>query len=565
MLFYILAVLVAILVVVVCRWLRPKPYAGIPYNKESAGRILGDVPLLAPLIAQTKEFSGSITAITTRRLGSPVAQLLFPNIRKPMIVVEDAREIEDIILRRTKEFDKAPTTVDFMLPLFPHGTLSQYTTPELKAQKRLWSDGMTTSFLQKAAAPNIRTATLDLLELWSLKANSVHQDRPFEVIDDFQSMALDTIWAAVVGEPPGIVRYEVNKLQSCVAGKDEVGELEAPRGIFLRDAVAYIANAIATISNSPMPAWASKLETWMPRYRRFRATMSREISTAMANSVNRYQRLEQGMLDSDECDTCMMDLVLRRQVAQAQRAQRPMMDPTKDQSMHDEMLTMLAGGYDSTAAALCWFVRFMETYPDVQTELRSVLRSAFPDTKHPSVQSMLSADIPYLDAVCEECLRLGGVVKANMRQALVDTEILGLPIPKGAELFLNYHINLPPIPVSESKRSRASRAAVVKMGDGLSEKPGQDLDVFEPKRWLVKDEKTGKDKFNPFAIPALPFGGGPRGCFGRKLAVLEFRIVVQLLILNIEFLELPSEYKGHGAVEKVFRGPDKSFVRISVL
>jgi hypothetical protein len=52
---------------------------------------------------------------------------------------------------------------------------------------------------------------------------------------------------------------------------------------------------------------------------------------------------------------------------------------------------------------------------------------------------------------------------------------------------------------------------------------------------------------------------------GRKLAVLELRMVVQLLILNLEFLELPAEYKGHGAVEKIFRGPDKSFVRIKVL
>ncbi|KAK7224694.1 hypothetical protein V2G26_012697 [Clonostachys chloroleuca] len=565
MLSYILTALLAALVVGMWRWLRPKPFAGIPYNKESAGRILGDVPLLAPLIAQTKEFSGSITATTTRRLGSPVAQLLFPNIRKPLIVVEDAREIEDIILRRTKEFDKAPTTVDIVLPLFPHGTVSQYTTPELKAQKRLWSEGMTTSFLQRAAAPNIRTATLDLLELWSLKTNSIYQGRPFEVLEDFQSTALDTIWAAVVGEPPGIVRYEVTKLQSRIAGKTDVGELEAPRGMFLRGAVAYIAHAIATNSNSPIPAWASKLETWMPRFRRFRATMSREIGTAVAKSVDRYQCLGKGMLDNDECDTCMMDLVLRRQIAQAQKAQQPMLDPTKDQRMQDEMLTMLVGGYDSTADALSWFVRFMETYPGVQTELRSALRSAFPDTNHPSVQSMLAADIPYLDAVCEECLRLGGIVKATMRQALVDTEILGFPIPKGAELFLNYHINLPPIPVPESKRSRGSRAAVAKMGDGLNEKAGQNLDVFEPRRWLVRDEKTGNDKFNRFAIPALPFGGGPRGCFGRKLAVLELRMVVQLLILNLEFLELPAEHKGHGAVEKIFRGPDKSFVRIKVL
>ncbi len=70
-----------------------------------------------------------------------------------MIVLEDPREIEDILVRRNKEFDKSSTAIDTMGPIFPLGTLSQRTTPELKAQKRLWADVMSNDFLHTAVAP----------------------------------------------------------------------------------------------------------------------------------------------------------------------------------------------------------------------------------------------------------------------------------------------------------------------------------------------------------------------------------------------------------------------------
>ena len=49
---------------------------------------------------------------------------------------------------------------------------------------------------------------------------------------------------------------------------------------------------------------------------------------------------------------------------------------------------------------------------------------------------------------------------------------------------------------------------------------------------------------------------------GRKLATMEYRIVITLLILNLEFLELPPEYKTLKASEQVFRAPDMPYVRL---
>ncbi|KAK4149869.1 cytochrome P450, partial [Chaetomidium leptoderma] len=231
-------------------------------------------------------------------------------------------------------------------------------------------------------------------------------------------------------------------------------------------------------------------------------------------------------------------------------------------------------GHDSTANTLCWFVRYMEAHPSIQTELRAALKTAFfasedPSVVLPSAAQILQADMPYLDGACEEGVRLAGTAKANLRQALVDTHILGCPVPKGAEIFMNYHINrsLPPataVPVvDEAKRSKTSRAAGEKRGDALSRGvAGRDLGSFQPRRWIVVDEMAGKESFNAYSLPSLAFGGGYRGCFGRKLAMMEFKIVVVLLMLSFEFLSLPEEFKSMAATEKIFREPDFPYVKL---
>lgn len=341
MLYYVLIGFSICVLAVVWRMLYPKPFLGIPYVEVSANRIVGDLPDLMSIIKATDEVTNTMFTISTQKLGTPIAQVLFPRFRTPLIVLEDPLEVEDIIVRRHKDFDKAPTAVDIFTPMFPRATLSQYTTPELKAQKRLWADVMHVDFLHKAAGPNIHKATLELLELWRLKASALYHGRPFDVHEDFKNATLDAIWVALVGEEPGLTRFEINKLQAQIAGT-EIQE-QAPRGAFVKAEVLYITDAISRNSKTPMPTWAQKLETYTPRHRRFRRTVIGEISRAMRKAVNRYERLGMGMLEADDSDTCMMDLVLRRQILESKKAGKTPTDPTKDQNMLDEMFIMLVG------------------------------------------------------------------------------------------------------------------------------------------------------------------------------------------------------------------------------
>lgn len=123
---------VILAIIWVRRKLTLKPYPGIPYNKESIKRITGDIPNLMPIIEATNKFFNTLFTVTTQKLGVPVAQLLFPGIRRPMVIIEDPQEIEDIMVRRNKDFDKAPMAIDMFAPMSPNSTLAQYTTPKLK-------------------------------------------------------------------------------------------------------------------------------------------------------------------------------------------------------------------------------------------------------------------------------------------------------------------------------------------------------------------------------------------------------------------------------------------------
>lgn len=63
------------------------------------------------------------------------------------------------------------------------------------------------------------------------------------------------------------------------------------------------------------------------------------------------------------------------------------------------------------------------------------------------------------------------------------------------------------------------------------------LGQFDPERWI--DAETGD--FDPQAGPLHTFGLGIRGCWGKKLAFLQMKTVVTLLVLGFEFEQLPEE------------------------
>lgn len=156
----------------------------------------------------------------------------------------------------------------------------------------------------------------------------------------------------------------------------------------------------------------------------------------------------------------------------------------------------------------------MTNNQEAQTKLRHALQSGFSmygDGNLPDCANLLGADIPYLSAVMEETLRCASTASRGIRVAKVDTEILGRPIPKGAQILLSLNVRWKPVPVPNDVRSPTSRA---EKSEWIHHPSAQELDRFRPERWLKMDEH-GDEVFDPDVLPRLSFSGGTRGCFGK--------------------------------------------------
>lgn len=101
-------VLGAVLVVVYAlyRAALPKPIPGIPYHEASGKSVLGD----APAMIKHKNKNGTVfdwMTAQTLALNAPVVQLFVKPFARPIVIVTDHREIQDVVLRRAKEFDRS--------------------------------------------------------------------------------------------------------------------------------------------------------------------------------------------------------------------------------------------------------------------------------------------------------------------------------------------------------------------------------------------------------------------------------------------------------------------------
>jgi len=505
------------------------PLPGYPHNAASRRRLFGDGPEIKGTGRITREPSAAIFNLN-RKLGTALFQLLVTGFGPPRVVLDDPREVEDILLRRNKEFDRSVLTTNLFHQVLPHATLSQATTPALKAQKRLWSDAMSPEFLRRAVAPNLQVAARELVELWAIKAESA-AGAPFDVSRDFQDMALDAIWAGVLGSKAGVLRYEIEKLRD---GKSTLGPEALHTIEVVRFAVTKGTHILDTGLASLWPGLTFFFMRFTPSYRRFKQVGRDEVRKLMRRACERFQALPGSEKmggaaghddDNAEHDTCAMDLVLRREIMMARKTGTPVRDPTNDLAMLDELWLMLLAGHDSTANTLSWFVKYMALHRDTQAQLRRALTSAFgsrPSQKLPTAAAILAADIPFLDAVMEETTRCAATAALTSRDALVDTEVLGRPVPAGSTVILNLNINHTPYPIDESVRSATSRAVQAKRTrGGFDSESGRDLEQFEPRRWLAKDA-DGREVFDAYSLPSLTFGGGFRGCFGASLCGLLF-------------------------------------------
>jgi cytochrome P450 len=152
-------------------------------------------------------------------------------------------------------------------------------------------------------------------------------------------------------------------------------------------------------------------------------------------------------------------------------------DPPSDRHLRDQLVALLVGGHDSSAASLAWAFERLAHNPGVQVRLRE-------------------GDPAYLDAVVKEALRARPALSIAPRLLLEPVEIAGHAIPAGVQV--------------------AACLWLACRRDDLWPAASQ----FRPERWLGEEPPP-----NPMSW--IPFGGGVRRCAGAPFAEMEMREVLR--------------------------------------
>jgi len=166
-----------------------------------------------------------------------------------------------------------------------------------------------------------------------------------------------------------------------------------------------------------------------------------------------------------------------------------------DQQVHDEALTLLLAGHETTANALAWCWYLLAQNPSVEMrfpeEINQVLGGRTPGFDD-------APRLPYTTGVFSEALRLFPPAWAIGRRAVQDVRIRDYTIPAGSIFLMSSWV------VHRDARWWA------------------EPERFEPERWIEPDETRPK-----FAY--FPFGSGARLCIGERFAWSEGVIVLAAL------------------------------------
>jgi cytochrome P450 family 135 len=147
-----------------------------------------------------------------------------------------------------------------------------------------------------------------------------------------------------------------------------------------------------------------------------------------------------------------------------------------DQHIRDQLVALLVGGHDSSAASLAWAFERIARHPAVQARMRE-------------------GDPAYLDAVVKEVLRARPALTIAPRRLLMPVRIAGRTLPAGVQVAACLWLAL------------------------RREDLWPEASAFRPERWLDGPPRK--------PMSWIPFGGGVRRCAGAPFAEMEMREVLR--------------------------------------
>jgi cytochrome P450 len=178
-----------------------------------------------------------------------------------------------------------------------------------------------------------------------------------------------------------------------------------------------------------------------------------------------------------------------------------------DTEIRDQVMTLMFAGHDTSTSTLTFMLHELARHPEVTRQLHEeqdrVLKG------QPPTALQLEKEMPYLDMVLDEVLRLYSPAWIGPRRAIREYEFGGYTVPKGA--YVNYC-------------SWASHRLP---------------EVFPQPEAFIPERFTRERKA---ALPRgayVPFGGGSRICIGKRFGQTEVKLVATMLLQRLRAESLP--------------------------
>lgn len=171
----------------------------------------------------------------------------------------------------------------------------------------------------------------------------------------------------------------------------------------------------------------------------------------------------------------------------------------------EQIETMIIAGNETTALTISYTILLLAMHPEIQDRLFDELRNAY-DTQIEDTTYEHLQQLPYLDCVLKEGMRLFPIVPFLIRTICADTVISKCTVPKDSFVMMSLY---------SLHRNE--------------ETWGPNAEEFNPDNFLP--ERVAQR--HPFSF--LPFGGGPRNCIGFQYAMISMKVVLSGLVRRYRF------------------------------
>ncbi|KAF9238636.1 cytochrome P450 [Melanogaster broomeanus] len=215
----------------------------------------------------------------------------------------------------------------------------------------------------------------------------------------------------------------------------------------------------------------------------------------------------------------IMSILLKANMAASEEDRLP------DEELIAQMTTLVFAAMDTTSGALSRILLTLAQHPEAQDRLREEFKQVKAEKGDLSYDDLVN--LPYLDAVCRETLRLYPPATFAQRTARQDVllpfstpikgingaEIHDIMVPKGTNVIIS---------ILAANRNR--------------EIWGEDALEWKPDRWLKPLPLSVTEAHIPGVYSHLmTFSGGGRACLGFKFSELEMKVVLFVMLPSFRF------------------------------